>query len=189
MRNPSSNPGAVPASSPEWRRNLTTLFVVSILLGLGGALYEVTLPLFLKRVGLNWMSMGWIYSVAAVATFVIRIGLGTWSDRVGRKAIYVGSLAVTGLATLFTPFFPSLAMQTVLKSITDPTSRVREAMHSVLLYECWPGRFKKVFSRTRGLELVFHFVGLLIAAWILARLAARGAPAPHSITPCTPLAK
>jgi len=180
MKDSSTSQDSGRTAPVDWRRNLTTLFVVSILLGLGGAVYEVSLPLFLKRAGLTWMNMGWIYSIAAIVTFVVRIGLGAWSDRVGRKVIYVGSLIVTGAATLLTPFFPTIGMQTVLKSVTDPTSKVREAMHSVLLYECWPGKFKRVFSKTRGLELVFHFVGLLIVAWILTRLALRGVAAPHT---------
>jgi len=161
-------------------RDLGVLFTVSILLGLAGAIYELSLPLFLKREGLSWRTMGWIYSIAALATFVIRTFVGAWSDRVGRKSIYTGSLIATGLATVLTPCAAHPLAQTLLKCVTDPTSRVREAMHSVLLFETWPRRFQSLFSRTRGIEFLFHFVGLLALSFGIAALARRGMAAPHA---------
>ncbi len=160
------------------RRNLIVLFAVSTLIGLGGAVYEVALPLFLKDAKLSWRTMGWIYGGGAVATFVIRIWFGAWSDRVGRKTVYVGSLLVAGAATLATPLSANAWAQGVLKSITDPTARLREAMHSVLLYESWPKRFQKIFSKTRGVEFLFHFVGLLAAAALLGALLKVGVRSP-----------
>lgn len=166
---------------PGDRRNLGVLFLVSVLIGLGVAVYEVALPLFLKeRAHLGWQAMGWIYGAGAAVTFVIRWGVGAWSDRAGRKIVYVGALLATGLATLVTPCSANVFVQGALKSVADPTARLREAMHSVLLYECWPKRFQSIFSKTRGVEFLFHFFGLLLAAVVLTVMARRGVESPHA---------
>ena len=156
------------------RRNYAILFAVSVLIGLGVAVYEVALPLYFKRIGMSWLAMGWVYGAAALVTFVIRVGIGAWSDRVGRKRAYVLSLLATGLATWVTPLFRSFYAQGALRSVAEPTMRVREAMHSVLLYEDSPKRFRRIFSRTRGVEFLFHFLGLLVAAAVVGRLAGGG---------------
>lgn len=160
------------------RRNLVVLFVVSTLIGLGGAVYEVALPLFLKDAHLSWRTMGWIYGAGAVVTFVVRIWFGAWSDRIGRKAVYVGSLFVAGAATLVTPVSSGAWVQGALKSVTDPAGRLRDAMHSVLLFESWPKRFQKIFSKTRGVEFMCHFVGLLLAAALLGVMVKAGVSSP-----------
>lgn len=152
------------------RRNLITLVVVSMLIGLGVAVYEVALPLYLKKIHFSWRDMGWIYAAAALATCAVRVGMGAWSDRAGRKRVYVCALLAMGLATLGTPFFSSLLIMIILRSVAEPTTRVREAMHSVLLYEDSPKRFQRIFSRTRGVEFLFHFFGLLAAGWWMAAM-------------------
>ena len=161
------------------RRNLATLFTVSIFLGVGVAVYEVALPLYLKRVGFSWMDMGWVYGAGAVITFGIRVGMGAWSDRVGRKLVYMFSLLWSGLATLLTPFFANVYAQAVLRSVAEPMARVREAMHSVLLYEDSPETFLNVFGRTRGIEFLFHFLGLIGAGACMHWLAGRGVDSPE----------
>ena len=161
------------------RRNLITLFAVAVLIGFGGAIYEVALPLFLKQAGLSWRTMGWIYGAGAIVTFLARVALGAWSDRVGRKLIYVWSLLLTGVATTVTPFFAGAWAQAAFKSVTDPLSRVRDAMYSVLLYETWTTGFQRIFSKTRGVEFLFHFVGLLATAGILGWIARQNVGPPH----------
>ena len=161
------------------RRNLATLFTVSMLIGLGVAVYDTALPLYLKEVGLDWRAMGAIYGVAAVATVLMRVGVGAWSDRVGRKVVYVGSLVATSLATFLTPLFGGAVMQGTLKSVTDPTTRVREAIHSVLLYESWPRTFQRLFSKTRGVEYLCHFLGLLMSAALLGWMVRAGVQGPQ----------
>ena len=156
---------------PSANRNLVVLFAVSALIGVGAAVYEVGLPLYFRELGMTWTHMGWVYGAAAAVTFAIRVGLGAWSDRAGRKIAYVVALGGAGLATLATPFFRSVLVQGAIRSVADPTIKAREALHSVLLYEDSPSRFRGVFSRTRGVEFAFHVVGLLAAAWFLARMA------------------
>jgi len=160
------------------RGNLLTLFAVSVLVGLGVAVYEVALPLYFKSIGFSWTHMGWVYGASALLALVMRVGMGAWSDRSGRKIVYVLSLAVTAAATALTPAFRALWPQAALRSVAEPAMRVREAMHATLLYDDCPADFRKHFSRTRGVEFFFHFWGLLGAAWALGALARRGVATP-----------
>jgi len=156
------------------------LFAVSGLIGLGVAIYEVAFPLYAKDVGFSWTSMGWIYSVAALLTFLIRVGMGTWSDRAGRKVVYVVSLLATGAARFLTPFFRGPVTLGALRCVAEPTAKVRDAMHSVLLYEDAPESFRSRFSKTRGVEFLFHSVGLVLAGWSLAIMARSGVRHGHA---------
>ena len=160
------------------RRNLLTLFAVSVLVGLGVAIYEVALPLYFKSIGFSWTHMGWVYGASALLALVMRVGMGAWSDRSGRKIVYVLSLAVTAVATALTPAFRGVWPQAALRSVAEPAMRVREAMHATLLYDDCPADFRKHFSRTRGVEFFFHFWGLLGAAWALGALARGGVASP-----------
>jgi len=160
------------------RRNLLTLFAVSVLVGLGVAVYEVALPLYFKSIGFSWTNMGWVYGASALLALLVRAGMGAWSDRSGRKIVYVLSLAVTAVATALTPASCALWPQAALRSVAEPTMRVREAMHATLLYDDCPAEFRKHFSRTRGVEFFFHFLGLLGAAWALGAMARAGVATP-----------
>ena len=162
------------AESRLARGNYVVLMVVSILIGLGVAVYEVALPLYFNRIHLSWMDMGWIYGASALLTFVLRVGLGAWSDRVGRKLVYVLTLFTAGISAWLTPAVRSFLGQGALRSVAEPSMRVREAMHATLLYESSPPRFRRTFSRTRGVEFLFHFLGLLAAAWLVAAIAKTG---------------
>ena len=157
------------------RKNSVVLILVSILIGLGAAVYEVALPLYFKRIDFSWMEMGWIYGAAALLTFAMRVGLGAWSDRVGRKLVYVLTLFAAGASAWVTPMVRSFFGQGALRSVAEPSLRVREAMHATLLYEASPKGFRRVFSRTRGIEFLFHFLGLLAAAAVVRWMAGRSA--------------
>jgi hypothetical protein len=69
-------------------------------------------------------------------------------------------------------------MQGILRGVGDPAVRAREAMHSVLLFEDSPQRFRKIFSRTRAVEFFFHFLGLVLAAWCVRWMVAHAIAAP-----------
>ncbi len=162
------------------RRNVPILFLISILIGLGVAVYEVALPLHLKKVGLSWRDMGWIYAAGALAICFVRFGMGAWSDRVGRKLVYTLSLVAVGVSTALTPFFANAYVQLVLRSVALPAARVRDTMHSVLLYEDSRRGFLNIFSKTRGVEYLFHFVGLLLAGWGIDAMRRNGVASPHA---------
>lgn len=170
----------LPETDATARRNLVTLFAVSMLIGLGVAVAEVALPLYLKKIGFSWLKMGWVYAVAALAGCAISVGMGAWSDRVGRKRVYVCALLATGLATGLMPFFSCFFIMMALRSVADPSRKAREAMHSVLLYESSPKRFQKLFSRTRGVEFLFHFFGLLAAGGWMALMLRKGMDAAYA---------
>jgi len=170
-----------PSDAEHSRRNVASLIVVSVLLGLSLAIYENALPFYLWDKAVSRPCMGLIYAVPALAVCVIRLGAGRWSDVVGRKLVYVLAFIANAGATLFTPLTASVVAQTALKSVRESALQVRQTIHSVLLYEGARGRFLALFGRTRGAEFLFHFAGCLLAAAAYSALSRRTALNPERV--------
>lgn len=151
------------------------------MLGLGIAIYENTLPLYLKQIGMSTAAMGWIFAAAALCTYLFRVGGGAWSDRAGTKIVYGLMLIAQGVASVFTPLTNSTFAQGVLKCIRDPAVRTRETIHSILLYEESGHKFLRLFGQSRGIEFIFQFVGLVLAALAVLGMKARGVGHPLEI--------
>jgi len=144
--------------------------VVSGLAGLAFEIYELTFSLYLKDLGLSGLQMGSIFAVAALATVLLRIYLGHLSDRLGRKGIYGGSLALCGAACLMTPLTAAPLALKALRSLRDGADCVRQAMHALFLYDASPRRFKSLLCWTRGFEVALQGCGALLAGYLVARV-------------------
>ncbi|MBI3923838.1 MAG: hypothetical protein HY318_20620 [Armatimonadetes bacterium] len=149
-------------------KNIWVVLFVSILFGISFGLYEFVLPFYLDAHHVSYQNMGLIFSVSAIAMFTFRIGIGTISDFVGRKSFYSASLLLCAVATFFTPLFPVVSMQILLKTTREASVTVRESMHSLLLFDESKSRFIEFFSKTRGAEFFFQGGGSMLAGVILA---------------------
>jgi MFS transporter, DHA1 family, multidrug resistance protein len=103
---------AVDAGGPMWRRTRTEIhglfknraFVTVVILNMaffwvvaGG--YDTLLPLFAKEgLGLSTVGVGFAFTMAVVAEFLVLYPAGTASDRLGRKPVVTGALI--GLAAM-----------------------------------------------------------------------------------------
>ena len=152
------------------KRTIGVLLVVSGLAGLAFEIYEFTFSLYLKHLGLSGTQMGSIFAVAAVATVLLRVYLGHLSDRVGRKGIYSGSLALCGATCVVTPLMVVPLALKVLRSLRDGADCVRQAMHALFLYDASPKRFKSLLCWTRGFEVALQGCGALLAGYLVARV-------------------
>jgi MFS family permease len=161
---------------PVLKRTLSILLVTSALCGLAAETYETTFALYLKHIGLAGHEMGAIFAIAAVATVFIRIYVGHLSDRLGRKGIYAGGVALAGVASIFSPLVVSPLGLRALRSVRDGANYVRSAMHSLFLFDAWSGRFRAAYGGTYGLEVAFSGVGALVAGYSIRQLLAAGRP-------------
>jgi MFS family permease len=177
-----STAGSVaPKESKHFSHNFKVLIAVSAVLGLGIAIYENVLPLYLTQINISLQSIGWIFAAAALCTYLFRVGAGAWSDRAGPKVAYGLMLMAQGVASLFTPLTHSVIGQGILKCLREPAVRTRETIHSILLYEESDHKFLHVFGRSRGVEFVFQFLGLMLAAAGVTLMASRGVAHPLEI--------
>jgi len=163
------------------RRNITVLFVVSMAFGLGHAVYENALPLYLDGIGVSTTRMGWIYAAAILFSVLVRVSFGAWSDIVGRRIVYAVSMLGTGLMSLFSSLASNAWLQGAFRSVIEPSVQIRETMHSTLVYEESKDRFVDLYGKTRSGEFLFRCLGLLLAAYAVVHLASRGVESPAGV--------
>lgn len=147
-------------------RNIWVLLVVSALFGLAGGMYELVLPFFLRGIHLSYFGMALVYAIPFPFIYLMRVYVGDLSDFFGRKIFYSLSLAVGSVSTFLTPLVPGTLLQMLLKTSRDATLPVREAMHSLILYEEDQSTFTKFIGRTRGSEFVFLGIGALLGGYL-----------------------
>lgn len=172
---------APPKESKHFSHNFKVLIAVSAVMGLAIAIYENVLPLYLTQIHISLQRIGWIFAAAALCTYLFRVGAGAWSDRAGPKVAYGLMLIAQGVASLFTPLTHSVIGQGILKCLREPAMRTRETIHSILLYEESDHKFLHIFGRSRGVEFVFQFLGLMLAAVGVTLMARRGVAHPLEI--------
>ena len=158
------------------KRNVYVMIVVSILFGLSLGIYDFILPFYLESRGVPKVSMGYIFAAGALVPFFLRIGVGGWSDAVGRKLFYWLSIFACAAANALSPVTINAWLQACFKSVRDSATEVRAVLHSVLLYENSRQGFIESIGKTQGAEKIVESLGYPIGGGILAMgaLAASG---------------
>jgi len=149
-------------------RNVWVVLSVSSLFGLALGMYDLAFPYYLDRVGTSFPRMGYIFSSAALVMFLLRIYVGSISDRFGRKPFYSLSLLVGALSCFFTPLARRTGALLVLKSLRESSFVVKDTMHTVALYETARSRFMDFIARTNGAEFLSMGVGTMVGGLLLA---------------------
>ena len=84
---------------PDARRFL----IATLVLGAAGSLWWIDFNLYLDALGLSRSTIGLVSTVASIAAAAVALPASAISDRVGRRRVMIGSIAIAtvGLATLF----------------------------------------------------------------------------------------
>ena len=84
---------------PDARRFL----VATLVLGAAGSLWWIDFNLYLDALGLSRSTIGLVATAASIAGAAVALPASAISDRIGRRRVMIGSIAVAavGLATLF----------------------------------------------------------------------------------------
>lgn len=85
--------------SPLWRPGIWVIPFSLLLLGLSFGTVTTFIALFIKTTGLPF-NPGWFYTVAAIASFTVRLIIGRYSDRYGRGVFLSTSFLLYTLAML-----------------------------------------------------------------------------------------
>jgi len=85
--------------SPLWRPGIGVIPLSLLLLGLSFGTVTTFIALFIKTTGLP-LNPGWFYTVAAIASFTLRIIVGRYSDRYGRGVFLSTSFLLYTLAMI-----------------------------------------------------------------------------------------
>jgi len=149
-------------------RNVVVLFIVCVGYGFCTGLFDFAVPFYLREQGYSFAGIGWIFSLSALAIFFLRVYLARLSDLVGRKALYVGSLALTSISYLAFPFTRGLGGIAGVRTGTQLSLSVRETMHATALYESQRHGYLGLQGKTRGVEMLFMAAGTLAAGYLIA---------------------
>ena len=82
----------------KWRSPLAVLFFTTFLDLVGFGIIIPILPNFAKELGATGFEIGILASVYALMNFLFSPFWGTLSDRVGRRPVIMGSVAITVVA-------------------------------------------------------------------------------------------
>jgi len=149
-------------------RNVWVVLWVSALFGLALGIYDLVFPYYLDYIGISFASMGYIFSVAALAMFLLRVYTGGLSDRFGRKPFYSLSLLAGALSGFLTPLVRATGSLLILKSLRESSFMVKDTMHTVALYESARHRFTDFIARTNGAEFLSMGIGTMAGGLLLA---------------------
>jgi MFS family permease len=88
----------IPASN---RTSILFFCIVNFLWWIGLYLYVPILPVYIQEAGANLNMVGTVLSAYAIPQILLRIPIGIWSDRMGRrKPLVVGGIVFTSLGAL-----------------------------------------------------------------------------------------
>ncbi|MEW6358073.1 MAG: MFS transporter [Planctomycetota bacterium] len=156
------------------RRNFYAVLSTSVVFGLTFGMYEIVLPFYLQDQGITTVGQGYIFAAGLLIPFFLRIGVGSVSDRLGRKIFYGLSILLAGVATLLTPFFANSIIQGALKGARESAVEIRRVLHPILLYEFAKSRFIDFWGKTQGFERLFEAAGYPLAGFLLVYCGATG---------------
>jgi MFS family permease len=148
---------------------------VTLGMGWGMDAFEVTLiGSILGVLGPLWRLSGFDLSAILGAWFagimLGALGFGVLADRFGRRAVFLGSLAMYGVATFLTAFSPGISALLVLRLIAGIGVGAEYAAVNAAIAELIPAR-RRGFAASFVMN--FWSVGTLLAAvlsWVVFRL-------------------
>ena len=146
------------------------LIIVSAAFGLSIGLYDLLLPLFLDHMGMSYGKMGIIFSFSAIFLFFIRIYAGHISDIIGRKHIFSLSLFLSSVANFFTPFFPYVSSQVILRSLRESSNAIKETLQQLLIFDKWKESFRHLTAWVAGFDITFQGIGAILGGFLLVKI-------------------
>ena len=156
------------------RRNFYAVLSTSVFFGLTFGMYELVLPFYLQDRGVTTVGQGYIFAAGLLMPFFLRIGVGSISDRFGRKIFYGLSILLAGIASLLTPFFSNAIVQGTLKGTRESGVEIRKVLHPIVLYEFARGKFIDFWGKTQGFERLLEGAGYPLAGFLLATYGSAG---------------
>lgn len=149
------------------RRGLIALTVSTWFFGFSSGLYEILLPLYMDSLSISLMDIGYVFTVSALFIAFLNIILGAKSDVYGRKIFIASALLLGGFSHLVTPFFSSVIMIAIVKTMFDSAIAIRGAVFTPMVYEQDRQSFLSSYSRISGLEFISQAIGLISAGLLV----------------------
>src|SRR5437762_10360960 len=172
---------STPADAPSGWLNRTVVGagVTSFLADAGYEMATAVLPAFLGLLGIPPHAvgavLGWIEGTADLLANAVKIAVGWYSDRIGkRKAFVVGGYALTGSAFALCALALSWPLVLVAKSLAWIGKGLRQPLRNAILADAVePAHHGKAFGFHRAGDTLGAIAGPLLGAGLLAWMPAR----------------
>ena len=121
-------------------RTLGVLFGGVLLGALDVAIVGPALPAIRETYALDAAELSWIFNSYILFALVSAPVLGAWSDRVGRRAVYLACLVVFGLGSALVAFSPNFAVLIAGRAIQAIGAGGLMPVASAVIADTFPGR-------------------------------------------------
>lgn len=149
------------------RIGLIALTISTWFFGFSFGLYEILLPLYMDSLSISLIDIGYVFTISALFIAFLSIILGAKSDVYGRKIFMISALLLGGFSHLLTPFFNSVIMIAIVKTMFDSAVAIRGAVFTPMVYEQDRQSFISSYSRIAGLEFISQAIGLISAGLLV----------------------
>jgi len=155
-------------TGPLLNKMLLLFMLAMILANLGGEMYGMLLPLYLKELNASVVQIGLFFTISQVVPLVVQI-LGGWiSDSLGRlRSIAIGSLAgnLVYVGFIFAPTWQWVLSGQIFSAITR--ALIGPSFSAFIAEQSSEGTRARVFGITDTLFLVISVVGPPLGGYLV----------------------
>ena len=129
------------------------------------SLFGYAIPGLLAEFDVGLDAVGWILSISFVVAALCNVAIGVAADRLGRRRLFIGCLAISAVLVAALTFAPDIYSLTALRAIAFGVSAALVPLASTYTVEAAPDRFRGVLT---GLLQVGYPIGWFVASLIAA---------------------
>jgi MFS family permease len=158
MKNPTDPPAPSPdgAATGRERRALVSLCLVTLLSSLGASSANVGLPTLARSFGASFQDVQWIVLAYLLAITCLIVGAGRLGDRLGRRRLLLGGVAVFTAASLLCGVAPTLGLLIAARAVQGMGAAVMMALTIAMIGDSVP---KARTGRAMGLLGTMSAIG------------------------------
>ncbi len=160
MKNPTEPPAPSPgpdgAATGRERRALVSLCLVTLLSSLGASSANVGLPTLARSFGASFQDVQWIVLAYLLAITCLIVGAGRLGDRLGRRRLLLGGVAVFTAASLLCGVAPTLGLLIAARAVQGMGAAVMMALTIAMIGDSVP---KARTGRAMGLLGTMSAIG------------------------------
>ncbi len=146
------------------RRNVTLLGMVSFFNDLSSEIIIPILPMFITALGGAGMAVGFIGGLRDSISSLLKVFSGYWSDRTGKRKVFIFSGYFTSAVFKFFLFFATIWQHILLFTSLERVGKgLRTAPRDAIIADSMPDQRGKGFGIHRALDTSGAILGAIVA--------------------------
>ena len=160
-------------ASTSWNYPLRAFFIClagATLANMDQALFGFVLTPLMEEFGWSIVERGWYLAITFSIAGVTIVGLGTLADRLGRKAVFQGSILVSSLLVTALRWAPGTVSLLVLRTLGFASGGIQSPVTGTIVVEESPPRWRGLLS---GVLQIGYPLGWFLASLLAAPIIVR----------------